>query len=130
MSVIEANENRVKRLAIARMAVGLTGFLAPKTVGRIWIGPDAASSRIAMITRAFAIRDFALGLGAYLAVQNQAPVRGWIEAGLLSDLSDILSTLGGPVPALRKLALVGAATVAVAVGTGALQDLEGSAPPT
>ena len=56
----------VTQLAIARMAVGVAGFLAPKRVGRAWIGNEGASPLVAVVTRAFAVRDFALGLGTYL----------------------------------------------------------------
>jgi hypothetical protein len=118
------------RLALARMAVGVTGFLMPKTFGRLWVGRDATSPHVAMITRAFAVRDFALGLGAYLAVQRDTPLRGWLEAGLLSDAADVLSTLRGPVPAGRKLMTIAAAMVGVSGGALALQSLEeASLPP-
>lgn len=113
-----------KQLAMGRMAVGVIGFVMPKTFGRVWVGSDAASPRIAMITRAFAVRDFALGLGAYLAVQRDTPIRGWLEAGLLSDTADVLSTLRGPVPVARKLGLAAAAMTGVAGGALALQNLE------
>jgi hypothetical protein len=103
------------------MAVGAAGFVAPRTFGRIWIGREGGSRHVAMVTRAFAARDLALGLGAYLAVQRDAPVRGWIEAGLLSDSLDVLATLRGPLPLLRKLATAGAALVGVAGGVLALQ---------
>jgi hypothetical protein len=126
---VENGREVTKQLAIGRMAVGVIGFVMPKTFGRVWVGNDAASARIAMITRAFAVRDFALGLGAYLAVQREAPVRGWLEAGLLSDTADVLSTFRGPVPAARKLALAAAAMTGVAGGALALQNLEGASLP-
>jgi hypothetical protein len=103
------------------MAVGLAGFVAPRTFGRLWIGRDGGSRHVAMVTRAFAARDFTLGLGTYLAVQKDAPVRGWLEAGLLSDSLDVLATLRGPLPLLRKLSIAGAALVGVAGGVLALQ---------
>ncbi|MGH9033807.1 MAG: hypothetical protein ACRDY4_09035 [Acidimicrobiia bacterium] len=124
MSWVESGREVAKRLALARMAVGVAGLLMPRTFGRAWVGDEAASPRIAMITRAFAVRDLALGLGAYLAVQKEAPVRGWLEAGLLSDATDVLSTLRGPVPAGRKLMVVAAAMVAVSGGAMAMQNLE------
>ncbi|MGH8986955.1 MAG: hypothetical protein ACRDY6_24250 [Acidimicrobiia bacterium] len=126
---MENGRELAKQLAIGRMAVGVIGFVMPKTFGRVWVGNDAASARIAMITRAFAVRDFALGLGAYLAVQRETPVRGWLEAGLLSDTADVLSTFRGPVPAARKLALAAAAMTGVAGGALALQNLEGASLP-
>jgi len=129
VSSLDGGHAVAKQLAIGRMAVGVIGFVMPKTFGRVWVGSDAASPRIAMITRAFAVRDFALGLGAYLAVERDTPVRGWLEAGLLSDAADVLSTFRGPVPVARKLALAGAAMTGVAAGALALQNLEGASLP-
>jgi hypothetical protein len=130
MRPMNSGRDVAKQLAIGRMAVGAIGFVMPKTFGRIWVGRDAASPHVAVITRAFAVRDFALGLGVYLAVQRDAPIRGWLEAGLLSDAADVLSTLRGPVPAARKLGLAATAVTGVAGGALALQNLEeASLPP-
>jgi hypothetical protein len=104
VSLVATGRPAAAQLAIGRMAVGVAGFMAPRTFGRIWIGEDARSPRIAMITRAFAIRDFALGLGAYLAIQKDAP--------------------RGRVSLVRKLALAGASLAGVAGGVLALQDTE------
>lgn len=122
MNLIQTGREGAAQLALGRMAVGAAGFIAPRTFGRLWVGGDARTRQVAMITRAFAIRDFALGLGAYLSVQRDAPVRGWIEAGLLSDSADVLATLRGPMPWLRKLPLAGAALVGVAGGVLALRE--------
>jgi hypothetical protein len=119
--MVQTGRAGAAQLALGRMAVGAAGFVAPRTFGRIWIGGEGGSPRVAMLTRAFAARDFALGLGAYLAVQKDAPVRGWVEAGLLSDSLDVLTTLRGPLPLFRKLTIAGAALVAVAGGILALQ---------
>jgi hypothetical protein len=124
MNLIQTGREGAAQLALGRMAVGAAGFIAPRTFGRVWVGSDAGSARIAMITRAFAIRDFALGLGAYLSVQRDAPVRGWVEAGLLSDSADVLATLRGPIPLLRKVPLAAAALVGVAGGVLALREAE------
>jgi hypothetical protein len=129
MVVEPRGQDTVTRLAIARMAVGVAGFLAPKRVGRAWIGGEGASPLVAVVTRAFAVRDFALGLGAYLAVQRGAPVRGWVEAGVLSDAADVLATLRSPVPLARRLLIAATALSAVAGGALALQSLEEPSPP-
>ena len=122
MGMIQTGRAGAAQLALGRMAIGAAGFLAPRTFGRMWIGAEGGSRRVAMVTRAFAVRDFALGLGAYLSVQKDAPVRGWVEAGLLSDSLDVLATLRGPLPLVRKLAMAGAAAVGVAGGVLALRD--------
>ena len=117
-----------QQLAIGRMAVGVIGFVAPRTFGRAWVGADVSSPSVAAITRAFAVRDFALGLGAFLAVQKGTPVRGWLEAGLLCDSADTFAALRSPVPAVRKLGLVVASLSGVAGGLLAIRRPEEPAP--
>jgi hypothetical protein len=113
-----------QQLAVARMGFGIAGFLMPRALGRAWVGPDGSSKSVNVIIRAFAIRDLALGLGAYMATTRDAPVRGWIEAGLLSDAGDILATLAGPIGRVRKLGLVLTALSGVATGIAAIGGLE------
>jgi hypothetical protein len=113
-----------QQLAIARMGFGIAGFLMPRALGRAWVGPDGSSKSVNVIIRAFAVRDLALGLGAYLAATRDAPVRGWIEAGLLCDSGDILATLAGPMGRARKLGLALTALSGVASGVAALSGLE------
>ena len=48
------------------MGFGIAGFLMPRALGRAWVGPDGSSKSVNVIIRAFAIRDLALGLGAYM----------------------------------------------------------------
>ena len=122
MGMIQTGRAGAAQLALGRMAVGVAGFVAPRTFGRVWIGSAGGSANVAMVTRAFAVRDFALGLGTYLAVQKDAPVRGWIEAGLLCDSLDVLATLRGPLPLVRKLVVAGGALAAVAGGVLALRE--------
>ena len=124
MGMLEFDRDSVQTLALGRMAFGVGGFLAPKLFGRAWIGSEGRSGRVAVVTRAFGIRDFALGLGTYLAVQKEAPVRGWIEAGLLCDAGDVVANLISSLPALRKIGIVAMSGAAVAAGVLALQNLE------
>ena len=106
------------------MAFGVAGFLAPRMLGRAWVGPDGSSKAVNMIIRAFAIRDFALGLGAYMAVAKDAPVRGWVEAGMLCDSGDLLATFAGPVGRPRKLGLSLAALSGLVSGVASLSGLD------
>ena len=124
MAKLEFDRDGVQTFAVGRMAFGVGGFLAPRLFGRLWIGRDAGSPRVGVITRAFAIRDFALGLGTYLAVQKDAPVRGWLEAGLLCDLGDVVANLAGSLPAVRKFGVAAMSAAGVAAGALALQHLE------
>jgi hypothetical protein len=53
-----------------------------------------------VLARAFGARDLAIGLGVVIALDRGAPVRGWIEAGALSDVIDTCASLlaGGSIP--------------------------------
>ena len=91
--------------ARGRMLVGAAFVLAPGLAGRLWIGRDAVRRPVTVLARAFGVRDLALGLGVVIALDRGAPVRGWIEGGVLSDAVDVAATLlaGDSIPAeLRR----------------------------
>ncbi len=93
-----------RRLALnharGRMAVGAAFVLLPGLAGRMWIGSPAAERPVKVLARAFGVRDLALGLGVAIALDRGAPVRGWIEAGVLSDAIDTCASLlaGSSIP--------------------------------
>ncbi|MCU1494687.1 MAG: hypothetical protein JWO62_2451 [Acidimicrobiaceae bacterium] len=69
-------------------------FLAPSLPARPWVGDnDARLPAVRLFARALGSRDLALGLGALIALQGGTDVRGWVEAGALSDTGDALATL-------------------------------------
>jgi hypothetical protein len=111
-----------QQLAIGRMAFGVAGFLTPRLLGRIWIGSEGSSKRVAMVVRAFAVRDLALGLGPFLAMRNDGPVRGWLEAGLLCDSGDLLATLFSPSSRAKKALLCVTALTGIIGGAMALNE--------
>ena len=103
--------------ARGRMAVGAAFFLLPSLAGRTWVGGDAARPASKLLSRAFGIRDLALGLGVVIAIDRGAPVRGWLEASAMSDAGDACATLLGAAavpPLMRPGAL------ALGVGSAAL----------
>jgi hypothetical protein len=103
--------------ARGRMLVGAAFVLAPGLAGRVWVGPEAARRSVTVLARAFGGRDFALGLGVVIALDRGAPVRGWIEGGVLSDAIDVVATLlaGDSIPAnVRRGALALGAGSAIA----------------
>jgi hypothetical protein len=79
--------------ARGRIAVGAAFVLLPGLAGRMWIGSPAAERPVKVLARAFGVRDLALGLGVAIALDRGAPVRGWIEAGVLSDAIDTCASL-------------------------------------
>ena len=103
--------------ARARIAVGAAMLLAPG-LARLWIGDAAASRGVKVLTRAFAARDLALGLGVAIAIDRGSPVRGWLEAGALADVGDLGGTLlaGDSIPdsARKSVAVVAAGSAALA----------------
>jgi hypothetical protein len=86
--------------ARGRIAVGVAFVLFPGLAGRMWIGSDAARRNVKVLARAFGVRDLAIGLGVVIALDRGTPVRGWIEAGLLSDAVDTAASLlaGDSIP--------------------------------
>jgi hypothetical protein len=107
--------------ARGRMLVGAAFVLAPGLAGRLWIGADSAERSVKVLARAFGVRDLALGLGVVIAIDRGAPVRGWLEGGVLSDSVDVCATLlaGDSIPAnVRRGALAlgaGSALLGVAL---------------
>lgn len=80
-------------LAGVRAGIGIIAWAAPKFAAAPWVGSEAAGTTGGkVLARALGSRDLALGAGALLAMRHDAPVRGWIEAGLLADAGDTLTT--------------------------------------
>jgi hypothetical protein len=116
--------------ARGRMLVGAAFVLAPGVAGRLWIGGDAARRPVKVLGRAFGVRDLALGLGVVIALDRGAPVRGWIEAGVLSDAVDVSAALlaGDSIPAnIRRGALALGASSAL-IGAALARQLDRPVP--
>jgi len=81
-------------LAGLRVAIGLGAAVAPRMVLRPWVGPRLAGEKAApMLGRSLGGRDLALALGALIALKEEGPARGWVEAGALADASDAIGML-------------------------------------
>ena len=88
------NEKDLARmLGFGRMVVAAACFLTPRTAARVWTGerPEMAVSHMAI--RGLGVRDFGIGLGILIALENDMPVRRWLEASALADAGDAASTL-------------------------------------
>lgn len=113
------NEREMARvLGLVRTLVGVGAFLMPKTTTRVWIGQEAKPYPTNMVLRGFGARDAAIGIGLLVALEKDAPVRGWLEASALSDLGDAIGTLAAwrDLPGLRRLLLLATEVGAAAVG--------------
>jgi hypothetical protein len=83
----------IRALATGRIAIGSLAFLAPRKLARVWTGesPEMAVSHMAI--RGMGVRDVGIGLGTLIALENDKPVRGWLQANALADAGDATSTL-------------------------------------
>jgi len=80
-------------LAGGRIAVGAVSLLAPGLVGRAMIGAGGDSGGMRLLLRMVGARDLALGLGVLVALDRDAPVRGWLRASAVVDGLDAAGSL-------------------------------------
>lgn len=79
-------------LSGTRLALGALLFLMPSKSAKLWSDDGGNSSAAVVASRGMGARDMALGLGGLLALANDKPARGWLEAAAFSDLLDAVST--------------------------------------
>lgn len=105
-------------LAGLRSLLGVGALLAPSLAGKPWIGEDASRPGTRLFGRSMGGRDLALGLGALLAARHATPIRGWVEAGALADLSDVAATALSfrKLPERSRLLILAASAGAVLAG--------------
>jgi hypothetical protein len=72
-------------LAGARIAIGVVSLVAPGFVGRTMTGRDGSEGGTRLFARMVGARDLGLGLGLLIALNRDAPVRGWLEASTVVD---------------------------------------------
>lgn len=106
-------------LAGLRVGIGLLALVLPKVALRPWVGaPVSDEPGGKLLARSVGARDIALGAGVILAGRQDAPVRGWVEAGALADGGDLFATLlaFGKLPKLTRwgILLMTAAAIATA----------------
>ena len=80
-------------LAGGRIPIGVVSLLAPGLVGRTMMGPDAVSAGTRLLLRIVGARDLALGIGVLVALDRDAPVRGWLRASAVVDGLDAAGSL-------------------------------------
>lgn len=88
-------ENATLAMSIARMriAIGAAAVIAPRLATRLMSREKDSTGVAPLFIRMLGARDIALGLGAVIAIDRGAPVRGWVEGAALSDAADCLSCL-------------------------------------
>jgi hypothetical protein len=113
----ERARDLARALAVGRLALGVMALAVPGPIIRLWVGRSRDRSAVTMFARIVGGREVALGLGALLALGNETPVRGWMEAASLADAVDctVTATRFRSLPRFsRWLFLLGAASAATA----------------
>jgi hypothetical protein len=80
-------------LGCGRIAIGVVSLLAPRLVGRAMLRPGGDSDGTRLFLRVLGARDLALGIGALVALDRTAPVRGWLRASVVVDGLDAAGSL-------------------------------------
>lgn len=109
-------EQQIRALAVGRIALGVALLTVPRPLLSAWFGRGAGSAMAGVMARSAGGRDLALGLGTLFALRHGSPVRGWIEATMLSDAADAVALALGArelpkaralLPVVPTLAVVG-----------------------
>jgi hypothetical protein len=80
-------------LARGRIAFGVVSLLAPGLVARTMTGGDESDGGTRLFVRMIGARDLGVGLGLHLALDRDAPTRGWLEASAVIDGIDVAACL-------------------------------------
>ena len=79
-------------LARGRIVFGLVSLLAPGVLARTMPGADSDGGT-RLFLRMVGARDLGMGLGLQLALERDAPTRGWLEASAVVDGIDAAASL-------------------------------------
>jgi hypothetical protein len=94
-------------VAIARIGVGASTWLAPSLTGRLFGLDPEGNPQLPYIGRLFGARDVVLGAGALRSPRKQKDA--WLAAGMACDVADTVA--GGLAGAKRQLPPAAAAMV-------------------
>ena len=80
-------------LARGRIAFGVVSLLAPGLVARTMTGGGRSEDGMRLFVRMIGARDLGVGLGLEVALDRDAPTRGWLEASAVIDGLDAVACL-------------------------------------
>ena len=80
-------------LARGRIAFGVVSLLSPGLVARTMTGGGGSEGGTRLFVRMVGARDLGVGLGLQLALDRDAPTRGWLEASAVIDGIDAAASL-------------------------------------
>lgn len=105
-------------LQAGRIGIGVAAVVAPAFVGRQWIGRTGAQPDTQVMTRAFGIRDVALG-AATLGAMRSAGTDG-VGFRVLMGLGVLVDGVDAAAAAAAKQHIPGAGQTMAIAGTAAL----------
>src|SRR3954471_10477980 len=111
-------------IAISRIVVGASAYLAPSLSGRLFGLDPAGNPQASYLGRLFGARDVALGAGVLRAHKKQKQM--WAAAGVACDFADIgagvMAGARGQLPPAAAAMVTGTAAVFALAGTWLLQQ--------
>jgi hypothetical protein len=113
-------------ISASRALFGAALLIAPKKVGRSWLGDDIDRPPVQLATRMVGTRDLVLGSGALFALASgQQPAR-WVRANAMADVLDLVTTIPAfsHLPSPGRYGLAATAAVVAAAGLWAASALE------
>ena len=72
-------------LARGRIAFGVVSLLAPGLLSRTLTGSGRSEGATRLFVRMIGARDLGVGFGLHVALDRDAPTRGWLEASAVVD---------------------------------------------
>lgn len=121
-------ESLTTSLAVGRIAFGLAAVVAPAQFGKNWVGGVAERPETHVLTRAFGVRDIALGAASLGALRSTGTggvgFKVLTALGVLVDAVDALSTVAARdhLPNAPATAAVAGAAAASGAAVLALSD--------
>jgi hypothetical protein len=111
--------------AIARIVFGVASLAAPEVTGRTLAGPSGALPDAQAFLRGMGGREIGFGLCLLAAIRGGGPLRKWVVAGVLADVSDLAGIAGAwqHMPRAKRWLGLGTAGGAAAAGVAVLASL-------
>ena len=103
----------VSAVLLLRVSYGVALIAAPRRVALRWLGEDVTRAPAQIALRALGTREAILHSGALLALRRDAPLRPWLAASVVGDLTDVIATA-----AERRRLPAGSPLATLAVGGG------------
>lgn len=109
-----------------RIAYGVGLIAAPARLALRWLGPAGERAPAQVPLRGLGAREVVLHAGGLAAALRGAPLRPWLAASIVGDLTDIAATVGGraqlPEGAAAATAIVAGSSALLSVGLAVAAD--------